>query len=299
MRVRYLLLSAAMTAATLPAIAADYNPPIIVEQATPWVPVEVGSGWYLRGDINFDFDRPYKHYLTPEGFSESNYAVTGSVGMGYHINDFLRTELNFGLLSVNRFAREDALLGPFTGTCGGTQTVELVDSDVPANNSTTVSAVSVPCQRSDTGQNRSLNVMANAYVDLGTYSGFTPYVGGGIGVAHSQYKYVEGSRTCVGGDIVTVDGTQTTTTTFICDGATDTGAVAQGGTTDRKRSFDLAYSLGAGVAYQMTRNTQLDVGYQYMAVPNGLYVASEGGTNVIREGLKYHSLKVGLRYDLW
>ena len=38
------------------AFAADYDPPIVVDQPVEDVPVEVGSGWYLRGDIGYNFD---------------------------------------------------------------------------------------------------------------------------------------------------------------------------------------------------------------------------------------------------
>lgn len=95
MRVRYLLLSAAMTAATLPAIAADYDPPIIVEQASQWVPVEVGSGWYLRGDLSYNSDEPL-YDLEDNDFELAR--VGGSVGFGYHLNDIVRGDLNVGFL---------------------------------------------------------------------------------------------------------------------------------------------------------------------------------------------------------
>ncbi|TIM51306.1 MAG: porin family protein, partial [Mesorhizobium sp.] len=35
------------------ALGADYDPPIYVDQAPDYVPVEVGSGWYLRGDVSY------------------------------------------------------------------------------------------------------------------------------------------------------------------------------------------------------------------------------------------------------
>ena len=39
----------------MPALAADYDPPIVIDQPVEEVPVEVGSGWYLRGDIGYNF----------------------------------------------------------------------------------------------------------------------------------------------------------------------------------------------------------------------------------------------------
>ena len=62
---RLALLLAAAALGPLPAAyAADYDPPIIVEEATEYVPVEVGSGWYLRGDVGYNFsDTPYQFLL--------------------------------------------------------------------------------------------------------------------------------------------------------------------------------------------------------------------------------------------
>ncbi len=37
------------------AASADYDPPIYVEDALE-VPVEIGSGWYLRGDLGYAFE---------------------------------------------------------------------------------------------------------------------------------------------------------------------------------------------------------------------------------------------------
>src|ERR1700722_495855 len=70
-----------------PVHAADYDPPIYVDQAPDYKPVEVGSGWYLRGDVGYAFNKPYEFSETPAGFSTGIQAFSGSVGMGYHFND--------------------------------------------------------------------------------------------------------------------------------------------------------------------------------------------------------------------
>ena len=65
-------------------------------------------------------------------------------------------------------------------------------------------------------------------------------------------------------------------------------------------AYSLAYSVGAGVAYNVTNNLTLDVGYQYFAAPTAEYVEMTGpGTYAVEEGMKFHHVKVGLRYDLW
>ncbi len=51
-----LALSLAALAPFAAANAADYDPPIVIDDAAEYVPVEVGSGWYLRGDVGYVFD---------------------------------------------------------------------------------------------------------------------------------------------------------------------------------------------------------------------------------------------------
>ena len=46
--------------APLHALAADYDPPIYVDEAPEYQPVEIGSGWYLRGDVGYAFSHPFK-----------------------------------------------------------------------------------------------------------------------------------------------------------------------------------------------------------------------------------------------
>ena len=41
--------------------------------------------------------------------------------------------------------------------------------------------------------------MVNGYVDLGTYVGFTPYVGGGLGYTYIDWGTLSGSNFCVNG----------------------------------------------------------------------------------------------------
>jgi opacity protein-like surface antigen len=46
----------------------------------------------------------------------------------------------------------------------------------------------VTCTSTDLSSLTAWTLMANAYVDLGTYGYFTPYVGGGIGGTYVKWK---------------------------------------------------------------------------------------------------------------
>src|SRR5690606_34318945 len=74
------------------AIAADYDPPIFIEEAPEWVPVEIGSGWYLRGDVSYNLARPIQE-LSFGGRSTVHTRFGGDVGIGYHLNDNFRGDI--------------------------------------------------------------------------------------------------------------------------------------------------------------------------------------------------------------
>lgn len=226
-RIALSLVAAALWQA--PAGAADYDPPIIVDDAPEYVPVEVGSGWYLRGDIGYNFNDPVYDF-TLLGQETDNTRINGSIGAGYHFNDYLRGEFNLGFVSRDTFDYDDGI--------------------------NTVSA-----------ENTIWSGMVNGYVDLGTVAGLTPYIGAGIGLLHSSQKLdIDAPAVPLAVDI-----------------------------DDRQNEF--AYSLGAGVNYQLTRNLSMDVGYQYLSSPDLKYLNVD--TGLIDEGIDYHQVKVGLRYDLW
>jgi opacity protein-like surface antigen len=209
----------------LAAGAADYDPPIVIDEAPEYVPVEVGSGWYLRGDVGYNITKsPYD--VTFNGVDSSSTPINGSIGAGYHFTDYFRGELNVGFLSNDKYDWTD-----------GTDLIR-AESNIWSG-------------------------MANAYADLGTIAGFTPYVGGGVGLLYSSRRIDD---------------------TFL-------------GISDRETQYALAYSLGAGVAYKVAQNTSIDVGYQYLSAPSLEYFDIPSGE--MRKGVDYHQVKVGLRYDLW
>ena len=213
----------------LAAQAADYDPPVVVEEAPEYVPVEVGSGWYLRGDLGYNINKsPYDFTLF--GVDSRSTRINGSIGAGYHFTDYFRGDLNFGFISNDKF---DATSG----------------TEVVSAKSNIWSGI------------------ANAYVDLGTIAGFTPYVGAGAGLLYASHRVSD----------------------------VDPAVPLNFGSSDTQ--YALAYTLNAGVAYQVAQNTSIDVGYQYLSAPSLEYV--DVPTRSMRKGLDFHQVRVGLRYDLW
>ncbi|MDX8465806.1 porin family protein [Mesorhizobium sp. VK23B] len=270
------------------AVSADYNPPIYVDEAPDYQPVEVGSGWYLRGDIGYAFSHPYENSSNIPGFSSSRTLFDASVGMGYHFNDYLRADLNLGILPSNKFG--DSV----DTTCAGSTTTTTVDNTSGTITSQLTAPDTRPCNGSSNALNKAYSLMANGYVDLGTYVGITPYIGAGAGVVYDKYASAIGAKNCVPSTSSVVSNGNTITTQFNCD-----DPAGYDGQVSSKARYDFAYSLAAGLSYQVTKNVSVDLGYEYLSIPSAQYVAYDNGLFNVHKGVNFQTVKLGLRYDLW
>lgn len=123
------------------------------------------------------------------------------------------------------------------------------------------------------GDVKTLAVLINAYYDFPAIAGFTPYVGGGVGLARNDI------------------GKSTITTT--------TGLPVA--TIDGDTSTHFAWQVGAGVSYAISTAVTLDIGYRYFDAGEGksadtgtvLGVPATGLTN--RGDVRAHEVQVGLR----
>ncbi len=241
--------------AMVPVHAADmaYEPPAVVEQP----PVEVYTveeesafgGWYIRGDVDYHWSKlrgiTYITYGPPPGtasFVTTNLRGAWSVGggVGYNITRYLRADLTLDYWSRSRFT------GSTTGTCGG-----------------------VPCTSVDTSGYTALLLLANAYVDLGTWHGITPYVGAGIGGAYVNWDNLYN----------TAGGT----------------TVIHGGTS----GIRFAYALMAGASYCLTSNLELDAGYRFSQITGGrMFEYASGVAPGFDGGINVHEVRAGLRWNL-
>ena len=327
-----LTLAAAGLAASA-AVAADYDPPIFVEETPEYVPVEVGSGWYLRGDLAYDVRRNLQDQfsaLDPSVFrdgsigvppgsafdfnsaniDDSDSDISGSIGFGYHFNDYFRADVNIGLLDSDKYNAVGYLNPdpnfPQDYGCLGDLTVETVTFDGagnPVGEPTVISGnARQGCEVSTSINNSAWNGTVNGYVDLGTYAGFTPYIGAGVGLLYSRTK-LKMNAFCEPDQFVgAIAGFQQTTRTFQCigDGGTPVGTPVTYTPIDLNESnYNLMYTLNAGVSYKFNENISLDVGYQYMSSPDFTSYSISPAGLMRNEGLDAHQVKVGFRYDLW
>lgn len=249
-------LSAALAAliASSSAYAADIQPEPVVPAP---VPVAVSSsGWYLRGDVGYAWThmRGASYYQGGPGGFEADFDDTDvdnswvlGGGIGYQWNDWFRTDVTLDYLFDSDFA------GATSGSCG----------------------VAVACVSSDRASFSAWSLLANAYVDLGTYAGITPYVGAGIGATRVNWDNMRNTS---------------------CD-VTDPGNCDPTVTHSGEDDWRFTYALMAGASVDLTCNWAADAGYRFRQIDGGdmFGFASNGGPGE-DDGFYVHEARVGLRY---
>jgi opacity protein-like surface antigen len=164
-RLTCLTLLATLLGGVATANAADLLPPIPTLDRADEV-VEIGTGWYLRGDIGYvDYARVRDVPFGPAGTAgldeerlDNTFSLGG--GIGYQLTSWLRADATID----HRFG------SGFTGT---------------RPNPT----YGVGMFR-DRAELESTTFLVNGYVDFGYWSGITPYVGAGIGVSANRLTNV-------------------------------------------------------------------------------------------------------------
>lgn len=256
MRYNFGWLAVALLAAG-PVAAADlYQPePAPQIEAAPEVRVAEVSGLYLRGDIGYSINKLRgANYFQGSNASlvdfdrhsiKNSYSL--GAGVGYQINSHLRTDLTFDYLGKSDFT------GSTHGSCG----------------------VSTSCTSRDLTSMQAYTLMANAYVDLGTYAAVTPYVGAGMGGSYVKWNDLK-NTSCAD------DGSG-------CD-ATET----HGG----QGSWRFAYQLMAGASIDITCNWKADVGYRFRQTTSGaMFGYKDNGGPGRDKGFYSHDIHVGARYQ--
>jgi opacity protein-like surface antigen len=118
---------------------------------------------------------------------------------------------------------------------------------------------------------RSYTMMFNAYKDLGNYGGVTPYVGAGVGLA---YHIV---------DDVFFTGNPNLTNRIKGDS-----------------DISFAWSLMAGIGYQVSDRAIIDLGYRYIDMGKATSERTDNAgfvnPRVKIDDLDAHEIKIGLRY---
>lgn len=223
---RHVFLAALSFTMAAPVAAAEL-PPAPVLDPEPGV-LASGEGLYLRGDVG---------YAMP---IDPSLSVNG-VG---HVGERLKKHATFGLGVGYDFVwlRAD------------------VTGDVFAERRLTAAAPGLGFS----AKVNSVAVLANLYADLGTWSGITPYVGVGAGVAVNRLGAVRETVTATGEGLAYGGGTRT----------------------------GFAWALMAGASIDITTSLKFDIGYRF----SDLGKARAAGGAVRVGELRSHEVRFGLRY---
>ncbi|HEY3718850.1 MAG TPA: outer membrane beta-barrel protein [Roseiarcus sp.] len=269
------LTSVAVLALTRLATAADLLPPA-PELPPPIAPAEF-SGWYLRGDVGIseNFSKPSVS-ISPDPVAAglaSGFLAPGAdntflnptisqsalfdAGVGYQVNNWFRADVTGELRGGGEFQSLKVL-----NDLGNNR--QFADF-YRANTSSAIGLV-------------------NAYADLGTWYGITPFVGAGVGVAYNRLS-----------------------------GLTDTGLSTQGrhgvfptgGYASDHGATNFAWALMAGLDFNVTQNLKLELGYRYLnygGFTSGAINCLDGGgcnctpSTISTKTLASNDVRIGLRW---
>ena len=252
-------LVAAGAASLLSSMAFAADMPMITPPPPMYAPpvAEDFGGWYLRGDIGFSNQKVSS--LTPS-FLDPGITLPPTRGLGFD------TAGIFGLgagYRINNWFRADV-----TGEYRGNANLHGLDI---------VSFNGVPSFTDEYhGSKSEWLVLANAYVDLGTWWCMTPFIGAGVGASRN------------------------TISNFV-DVNTPNGGVAYAPTASK---WDLAWAAHAGVAYKVSPGLTLELAYRYVDLGDGVTGALTDFTGFTRgrtmqfKDITSHDLKFGVRWNL-
>lgn len=245
--------------------AADFAP---IGPAPMPAPVYVddgfAGGWYLRGDVGAGATNARRMDVLGPLPAGSNFAMVNDAfrmsdsyfiggGIGYQVNSWLRFDATAEYRSGYNFRG----LGFYTQ--GGGTFYDIYD-----------------------GHMNSKVVLANAYFDLGTWGGFTPFVGAGVGMAGHTISHLSDTGPFTPG-----------------------GGAAYGYMANSKTDWNMAWAVHAGVAYNVTQNFKVELGYRYLnmgSAESGLLncggaTATCGGLNAYKiRNIDSHDIKLGVRW---
>ncbi|RXG94775.1 outer membrane protein [Bradyrhizobium zhanjiangense] len=255
--VKSLLAAGAATLISSMAFAADMPiaapPPMY---APPAPPADFG-GWYLRGDIGISNQKVKQ--LNPS-FIDSGISIASTQGLGFDSAGI------FGLgagYKFNNWFRAD-VTGEYRSSANlhGLQVINF--NGVPAFTD------------EYHGSKSEWLILANAYVDLGTWWCVTPFIGAGVGASRNTISNFQDINTPLGGAAFASNASQ----------------------------WNFAWAAHAGLAYKVNPSLTLELAYRYVDLGDavtGTLTSFDGvnrGRTMQFKDITSHDLKFGVRWDL-
>jgi len=210
---------------------------------------------YMRADLGYNFSSPKLGDKIATGkdktdgifqkTSQSNRlkGFAGDIGFGYALSDSIRTDVTLNMSQGKKTLKDVTLSNAIGKVSNASYSNKDGKSYVAAGTADAkllTSKVSL--------KEKKLGLMANAYYDFNNASEFTPYVMAGVGVSRGSLEAkISGYETGTTGDLKTASET-----------------------IKSKNSTSIAYQVGVGVGYEMSKDIFLDVGYK-MSGTSGSY----------------------------
>lgn len=262
--VKFLLAAGAAALMSSAAFAADL--PLAPPPAYMPPPQDFG-GWYLRGDLGFSNQR-VKNIAMADGRNSGLLSLKEAtafdaagiygVGLGYSFNHWLRVDVTGQYRGKANFKGIDLLTYP-----AGPGIIGNGVNNYSASKSEWL-------------------ILANAYVDLGTWWNITPFLGAGVGAARTTISnYTDNGQT--------IENGVTSVSSAYADAAS---------------KWNFAWALHAGLAYQVSPNVTVELAYSYLNLGSGKtgpvfdYTGCTCGVPMEFNRITSHDVKLGVRWSL-
>ncbi len=205
-------------------------PPLV--QKAPTFVEEYQSGWYLRGDL------------------------------GYRMNDVGSVSSSIGINPTGDTINDRFTVGGGAGYKSGWFRADATIDYAPGASY----AATTPDYRMKV---ETLTTLANLYLDLGTWSGITPYIGGGAGISWNRTgEYFSNALLLPG-----LDGV-------------------------KKAHWDFAWAAMGGLSYNLSPNLLVDMSYRYINFGDAITPIASNNNQLTVKDLSAQEIRVGLRYNL-
>jgi len=246
------------------AFAADMPMPYYGD--APQEKVEFGTGWYIRGDAAYA-NASMPQISSDGSIGNSNARVSTAsfgLGFGYKFNNWFRADLTGDYRVPNRMS-------------GNGRSQTCITQVTTINNFPTTTATD-SCTPRVSSSVRQWDLLQNVYLDLGTWYGFTPYIGAGAGLSFTR------ASTSVNWFMSNSLPYHVSTGGFYYNWDYSTTSI----------TYQFAWAAMAGAAYQLTDNAYIDVGYRYINL--GRYNAVLNNGVAVSKRDDAHEFRVGVRY---
>jgi opacity protein-like surface antigen len=259
--------------------------PIPEYDAEYYVRFDTGAAWITDGDLSES-----GYGMSLRGADDLEPLEFFSIGAGKYLTPNIRAEIAGDL-----YTRGEVLKGQQDLT-------SIVNFDATTVGATGTDITTYAIERQESVKFEQDTVMLNFYYDFNNSSRFTPYVGAGIGATYRKMtRTVSEVAECQ-------SLTNATDINRNCNNANDNPDFADAEDltieerTTEGRRWDVAGSLMAGVAVQITDDVLWDTGYRYMWQSGGVIVNSpafnDSTSTMEFKDVAQHQLRTGIRLNL-